>query len=67
MTSPCRGCGDRDIGCHGNCPKYKAYTAENWKQKRRRYLELLPDYYAGCQASKYNAQKSIVNKRMRYI
>lgn len=67
MTSPCRGCGDRDIGCHGSCPKYKAYTAENRDRKHRRYLELLPEYYASRKASKSNAQKSIVSKRMSYI
>ena len=22
---PCMGCGDREIGCHGKCEKYKAW------------------------------------------
>jgi len=67
MMAPCRNCSDRDIGCHGSCSKYKAFAAENKKRRDKRFLELLPDYYAGCQASKANAQKSIVSKRMSYI
>lgn len=25
MMSPCKGCGDREIGCHSKCEKYKAF------------------------------------------
>jgi len=24
-TSPCMGCGDRRMGCHGGCEKYQAW------------------------------------------
>lgn len=25
IGSPCLGCTDRQVGCHGNCEKYKAF------------------------------------------
>ena len=27
--APCRGCPDREVGCHSICEKYLAYDAEN--------------------------------------
>lgn len=40
---PCYGCIDRWVSdkgnCHANCPKYRAYRAEN----ERRYAEKLAD------------------------
>lgn len=28
VKSPCKNCFDREIGCHGNCQKYKDYKAD---------------------------------------
>ena len=28
-TSPCKGCEERDIGCHGFCIAYKKWKAEH--------------------------------------
>lgn len=28
MNAPCRGCPDREVGCHAGCELYKAYRAE---------------------------------------
>ena len=25
MTAPCKNCGDREIGCHSKCEKYKTF------------------------------------------
>lgn len=27
MNAPCKDCGDRKIGCHGQCKKYLEYRA----------------------------------------
>ena len=35
MKQPCYNCPDRHIGCHAQCERYKAYTAEYQKQKRQ--------------------------------
>lgn len=31
--SPCKGCGQRYVGCHGHCEQYKGY---NIRQEARR-------------------------------
>ena len=38
--SPCLGCGDRSVGCHGKCERYAQYKAEgleDWKKRRDTY------------------------------
>ena len=25
MTAPCKNCGDREIGCHSKCEKYRTF------------------------------------------
>ena len=27
MKIPCKGCGEREVGCHGICERYKEYSA----------------------------------------
>ena len=27
-TTPCYGCPDRQMGCHGSCPAYQAFRSE---------------------------------------
>lgn len=29
--APCKGCEDRQVGCHIDCPKYKEYHDKNVK------------------------------------
>ncbi len=29
MECPCRDCGDRKVGCHGTCEKYKEWKVQN--------------------------------------
>lgn len=31
MRSPCKNCPRRNVGCHIQCPQYKAYTEDNTK------------------------------------
>lgn len=37
MTAPCKGCPQRQVGCHGKCEKYAEYNAWNEKQRQARY------------------------------
>lgn len=42
MISPCKGCADRTVDCHGKCQKYNAWKlavlAEKRKEKEERDL-----------------------------
>ena len=33
--SPCKGCEEREPGCHTNCMAYKKWHAEDIKQKEK--------------------------------
>ena len=33
--APCKDCENREIGCHGNCEKYKAWKAELQEMKKQ--------------------------------
>lgn len=37
--APCKGCADREIGCHGKCTKYATYKAglEKAREKQTEY------------------------------
>lgn len=39
MRSPCMGCCEREIGCHGSCGKYLAFRAQCEAAKRARQKE----------------------------
>lgn len=36
MTSPCKDCKDRTLGCHSKCEKYIAFDKENQKRRAER-------------------------------
>ena len=44
MNSPCKGCADRAVGCHGRCEKYLAFDAERVKIRLARQQEHLVRY-----------------------
>lgn len=35
MLSPCKNCSRRFVGCHIQCPQYKAYTEDNTAIRER--------------------------------
>ena len=37
--TPCFGCGDRQLGCHSKCEKYKEFQARNAKIRKRNQLD----------------------------
>ena len=43
---PCKDCGDRVVGCHGRCEKYKNWTEDNFRRYREFY-----DRYKGERAA----------------
>ena len=49
LSAPCKDCGDRVIGCHSTCDKYKQFSDERkeyvrkvkaCKRKEREYMEV---------------------------
>ena len=49
LSAPCKDCGDRVIGCHSTCDKYKQFADERkeyvrkvkaCKRKEREYMEV---------------------------
>ena len=52
---PCKGCGERNPGCHDKCEKYLSYREEIEKEKQAR-----ADYYlarGGFTPTKYYGHK----------
>lgn len=41
MTPPCKDCPDRQLGCHGKCPRYATYHEECEKQRQDRHIDAL--------------------------
>lgn len=41
MNVPCKGCADRQVGCHGSCEKYQHYHKSRAEslEKRFEYME----------------------------
>ena len=62
--STCRDCGERRIGCHGECEKYKAAQEENRKMKE--WLRAENDKCTPMVA-KYNATKNRYENRPRGV
>jgi hypothetical protein len=45
--APCKDCGDRNVGCHSVCEKYKEFAKENERVRNERYKHrqsMLNDY-----------------------
>lgn len=58
MKVPCYKCGERQVGCHSMCEKYKAYVIE--KDERNRKIREAKNgvYYAEIEAkSKKNTAR----------
>lgn len=43
MSSPCKDCPDRILGCHGRCERYKAFRAEREKEYAWRHEQYVMD------------------------
>lgn len=39
MTCPCKGCTNREIGCHSKCSKYIEWKAE-WDKRKNEICEI---------------------------
>ena len=40
---PCKGCQDREVGCHGKCEKYKAYHELLIEDRKKRVSIYAPE------------------------
>lgn len=61
MKTPCDGCTERVVGCHGKCEKYLAYRAEIDAKR--------PQLYANADADDYTrrVKRKIALRRMSNI
>lgn len=55
-SSPCKGCPDRDAGCHGRCELYL-----EWQDEHKRYMKAYrdsksADYLANAYAKETHAR-----------
>lgn len=57
---PCNGCipPKRTSDCHGKCPDYEEWTAEQERKKQARYQDLLVDNYLASKAKYVRKWKS---------
>ena len=39
MCAPCKGCSERECGCHAKCERYAAFRLEADKARERREYE----------------------------
>ncbi len=60
-ATPCHGCEDRKVGCHGSCERYKAYD----EAKRDDYLDRVKAYYRAWDAEVYEVNRALQRKNKR--
>lgn len=66
--SPCKGCRDRNPGCHDKCEPFQA-----WKQDDRRLKEAQKEYNRKCREDwmhseeRYAAQAEFAKKKKRGV
>ena len=44
-SSPCKDCGDREVGCHSSCERYIAFTEARAEERKARQTEALQGMY----------------------
>ena len=65
LSAPCKDCGDRVIGCHSTCEKYKQFASERKeyvrkvKACRRKDREYVETRQASIYKSLRNAGKKV--------
>lgn len=58
VQSPCYGCGDRQIGCHAECEKYRSFRCEADKYiKGKQHEKDSTQYSAGFQSRAADYEK----------
>ena len=57
MLSPCKGCGDRVVGCHTSCKKYMAYRLLLDCKTRMKYIDHIADSYAMMRSRNFRDYK----------
>ena len=61
IDSPCHGCGERAVGCHAACERYKAY-ADRCKSESAYFQEISVGYTA---AHRNNERWAKLQKKAR--
>ena len=66
MKVPCKGCIDRQPGCHDKCDKYKAFNDEREAIRNKRHVNVESRAYA-CDGSMRNwKNKKGLKKKVKY-
>lgn len=66
MKVPCKGCTDRQPGCHDKCDKYKAFNDEREAIRNKRHVNVESRAYA-CDGSVRNwKNKKGLKKKVKY-
>ena len=55
-SNPCKGCPDRDAGCHGRCELYLSWQAEHAKMKQAMWKHKQADSMANAYAKETHAR-----------
>lgn len=63
IVAPCRGCTDRELGCHGICEKYESYKKALGNERTNAYKAELGNVYYG---SFLKQRKERIRKRHRH-
>ena len=64
LSAPCKDCGDRVIGCHSTCEKYKQFASERkeYVQKVKACRRKDREYVEARQASIYKSLRNAGKK-----
>lgn len=53
VKAPCKGCGERHVGCHSTCEKYLIFKAESDKLREDRLKQRqLADYLSEAEGKR---------------
>lgn len=63
MNVPCHGCGDRQIGCHGSCEKYKKFVEDLHEKKNIAFLKRADE----CKIEKLHYDGAKQARRERHL
>ncbi len=59
INSPCHGCKEREIGCHGKCPRYAEFAASREAARKEKQIQRLINQPSPA------CERALHEKRMR--
>lgn len=65
MSTPCKNCPYREIGCHASCPTYQSFRAEKDKECEERLMNYKTYYYPSSDSTCFKNRNTFKNKRQK--